>query len=63
VEIRKIRVEVQPKQKVTEIPTPANKKLGMVLHAYHPSYAGDRNRRPAIQTSLAENLRLFSNNN
>jgi hypothetical protein len=38
-------------------------KLGMVVSAYHPSYAGSVNKRIMVQTSPSKNARPYSKNN
>jgi hypothetical protein len=40
-----------------------NKKLGVVMHASHPSYAGSINRKVAVQVDLSINTRPYSKTN
>jgi hypothetical protein len=61
VEIRRLMVQVQSMEKVSET-SHLNNKPGMVVYACHPSYAGGMNRRIAVQSSLGKTS-LFKKNN
>jgi hypothetical protein len=47
-EIRRIKVQGQHGQKVSEAPISTN-KLGMVVHLCNPNYTGDIGRRIVVQ--------------
>jgi hypothetical protein len=49
-EIWKIIVQSQSRQKVCE--TPSQPTAGMVIYSCHPSYAGSINRRIVVQACL-----------
>jgi hypothetical protein len=40
-----------------------NKKLGIVAYTYHPSNAGGKSRRTAVQAIRSENSRPYLKNN
>jgi hypothetical protein len=61
--IRRIMVQGQLGQKVHKTSSQPIKKLGMVEHSCHPSYAGSINRRTIVQASLGINMRPYHKNN
>jgi hypothetical protein len=60
VEIRRIAVQGQSKQKVRDTPPPSQqKKLGRVVHPCYSNHAGNI-RKITVQASLGKNMRFFS---
>jgi hypothetical protein len=51
---QKIRAQGQSRQKLAE--TCLKNKPGVVVHAYNPSYMGDRGRRTEVQSQSRQNL-------
>jgi hypothetical protein len=49
--IRRIKVQGQPRETVSETPSQIIKKLGIVVHAYYLRYMGSINRRMTVQAS------------
>jgi hypothetical protein len=61
-EIGRIMVCGQPGQKVSKTPNSTN-TVGMVAHAYYPSYSGSTIRSIVVQTGPGKNEGSYSKNN
>jgi hypothetical protein len=48
-----------PGKKLVRPPPISDNKLRVVMHAYHPSYTRDINRRILVQASLGNNTRPY----
>jgi hypothetical protein len=56
-------VRGQPGQKVHKTPSPSIKKLSMVVHTCHSSYAGGINSMMSVQAGPGINIRPYSKDN